>query len=204
MASKTIYLIRHGETGHANENRFYGSTDLPLSETGREQARALRPWLAGRLGVNFRAVASPRRRALETLQEALPGTPPVIDPDLREMDFGQCEGLTLEEIEARFPALLRLWVGFSPKLTFPGGENLGEYLARIRRAAARLSGGPGETLAVFSHGGVIRSLICRFLRVPFRAQGAFQLPCAGAAVVTVSDGYGVLSELGQPACIRSF
>ena len=197
MQPKTIYLIRHGETGYVKEGRFYGSTDLPLSEEGREQARALRPWLIAKLGKNVRAYASPLRRVLETLQSALPGLAPEIDPDLREMDFGACEGLTLAEIKTRFPKLLQAWLDFSPELKFPGGESLADYRERIQRAAARLAADPAETLAIFSHGGVIRSLLCHFLRLPPQAYAAFKLPCTGVAVIELSDGYGILSSLGK-------
>lgn len=199
MTDKIIYLIRHGETGFSKTGRFFGRTDLPLSEEGRAQAQALRPWLTDRLGKETRIYSSPLRRVLSTLHAALPDAEPFIDPDLREMDFGRCEGLTFDEIRERFPDIQKTWSDFSPAFSFPGGESLERYLARIRETAARLAADSAETLIVFSHGGVIRSLLCQFLGLPAKSYAAFRLPCAGVAVVTLSDGYGTLSSLGPVA-----
>jgi broad specificity phosphatase PhoE len=196
---KTIYLIRHGETGFVKEGRFYGSTDLPLSDEGREQARALHSALSAALGVNYRCYVSPMQRAQETLHLALPGIAAEIEPALREINFGKCEGLLWSEIQTRFPNLLQAWADFSPAFEFPAGERLADYLTRVETAANRLAADPCDTLAVFAHTGILRSLICHFLHLPAKSHTSFKLPCTGVATVILTDGWGVLTHLGMLA-----
>jgi len=193
---KTIIFIRHGETGQAKLGRFFGGTNLPLSEEGLLQARRLKPWLAARITPEPGCYASPMRRVLETAGEAWPGMQPELDSDLREMHFGDCEGLTYAEIAARYPETAEDWNTFAPRLHFPNGERLADYLERVQRAANRLAGDPRGHLVVFSHGGAIRMLVCHFLGIPFAQYSVFDLPCAGVGVVRIAEGRGVLAGWG--------
>lgn len=146
---KRVFLIRHGFPQFPNGQRqCIGSTDLPLSERGRTQAadmaRDLPPITA--------VFSSPLTRATQTAQ-AIHADFTILD-DLRELDYGQWEGLTFPEIRDRYPALYAARAD-NPALQPPGAESLDAGLARFSAAmteAARQS--PGD-LAVVSHGGVI-------------------------------------------------
>ncbi|HJW88528.1 MAG TPA: histidine phosphatase family protein, partial [Dehalococcoidia bacterium] len=94
-----LYLARHGDTGAIE--RYYGSTDIPLSPRGREQAERLRDRLSGeRIALVY---SSDLQRALHTARVvASPhGQEPLPCPELREVDFGEYEGLTFSEIAQR-------------------------------------------------------------------------------------------------------
>src|SRR5215218_9766864 len=99
----TLHYARHGETIWHVGNRYAGYADIPLTDRGREQAGALADWAAGaRID---RVIASDLNRAVET---ALPsaqalGLEVEQDPRLREIAYGQAEGLTHEETAQRFP-----------------------------------------------------------------------------------------------------
>ncbi len=172
-----ILLIRHGETAWNLAGRQQGRIDIPLSETGRVQARALADRL--RSTPLARAVASPLLRARQTAEAVLEGRtlPLTLDPDLKEMDHGQWEGLLQEDIQARFPEDLRGWRQ-SPHLTRPtGGEGFAEVLDRARPALARACEGLGadEVLLLATHDGVCRALLAWVLGLPFERIWSFRL-----------------------------
>ena len=96
-----IVVVRHGQTEWSESGQHTGKTDIPLTDVGRAQAAALRPALAR---FRFaRILTSPRSRARETCQIALPESPAEIDPDLEEWDYGEYEGVTSPEIREKVP-----------------------------------------------------------------------------------------------------
>lgn len=154
---RTLYLIRHGEvTGGAH--RCISRTDLPLSAQGRAQAEALSRFLQKHpVSAVF---SSPASRCTETAA-LLDGAPPaVLCEALREVDVGQWENLTFEEIRARFPEDYRARGEHIGTAAPPGGES---FLAAGQRMdaclRALLSGTQGD-LAVVSHGGILRGFLC--------------------------------------------
>lgn len=94
----TFYVLRHGQTDWNVQMRLQGSTDIPLNETGRRQAHVAAKILAGE-GIT-KIIASPLSRALETARivGAVSGVEPVIDKRLIERNFGQFEGMTIDEV----------------------------------------------------------------------------------------------------------
>jgi len=195
--AQRLLLARHGRVVEAHARGFLGRTDAPLGADGRAQAgalaarvRALAPDLC---------VASPLRRAVETAALAAPGLEPQIDPDLREIDFGEWEGRTFPEIRASHPAKVDRWAAWEADFAFPGGESLADFLTRVRRAAERLAAEPHGTVLAVTHGGVIRALVCRLLGLPPRSYVAFDVRLASLTTIKLFDGKGVLSGLENPA-----
>jgi len=168
-----------------------GRTDLPLSEGGRRQAA-----LTGRLVDSAdRFFCSPLVRARETAGLAVPGRPLEIDPDLREMDFGDWEGRRYDEVAVEYPAIVAAWSEFGPDFAFPGGESVVDFASRIERTARRFSELGVETVAVFTHGGVIRGLICHFLGLPLRDYLLFDITPGSVTSLRLWGGRGVLAGL---------
>ncbi|MEN3341061.1 MAG: 2,3-bisphosphoglycerate-dependent phosphoglycerate mutase [Actinomycetota bacterium] len=143
----TLLLVRHGETDWNAEGRLQGHTDRPLNAYGREQAKALAARLAREAeGESVAAIyASDLARARETaeiLGERL-GLPVVVDPDLREKNWGTWEGLTSEE---------RLTVEYE-------GESSEEHRERTMRAVERIAERhPGQRVVIVTHGGSLRRI----------------------------------------------
>jgi broad specificity phosphatase PhoE len=168
-----IVLVRHGETEWSANGRHTSRTDLPLTEAGRERARALASVLADR---RFSLVlCSPLRRARETCELAGFGGVAVLCDDLREWDYGEYEGLTTPEIRAQDPQW-NLW-----RDGCPGGELPADVARRADRALQRLRNAGGDALA-FAHGHLLRVLSARWIRMEPAAGARFALK-AGAVCV---------------------
>jgi probable phosphoglycerate mutase len=144
-------LVRHGETDWNRERRIQGSTDIPLNDTGREQARATGALLASRRWTAL--VASPLSRAAETARVIgvhVGLAEPELEPRLVERDYGQAEGLTGAEIDVKFP----------DGADVPGREAREAVAERAVAALHDLAAmHPGEAVIVVAHGGVIRSVL---------------------------------------------
>ena len=147
-ASLEIWLIRHGETAWSRTGQHTGRTDIPLTEHGQEQARALVPILAKQ---RFdRVLSSPLVRAAETCRLAGLGDQMEIAPDAQEWDYGIYEGRKSHDIRAEQPDW-SIWRDPMPK-----GENLAAIQARAMGLMQQLLASPARRVALFSHGHFLR------------------------------------------------
>jgi len=147
-------LARHGETEWSRAGRHTGLTDLPLTEEGERQARAVGEALRGR---DFALVlSSPLLRARETAK--LAGFEPELRDELAEWDYGQYDGLTTPEIRKQVPDWT-IW-----RYGALGGESVEQLGARADRVVAELLAVDGDVL-VFSHGHFLRVLTARWLEL---------------------------------------
>jgi len=164
---RRFWLIRHGEPAEESRQRCYGSLDVGLSATGRNQMAQVAGWLRGEPIAAIHS--SPRSRALESahILAAAPACPVEIVAELREIDFGDFEGLSYDEIALRYPDLYRQWMERPTEVQFPHGESFAEMRARVLRAFERIRRElEEETVAIVSHGGVNRILMAWALRMP--------------------------------------
>lgn len=157
MSAPSVYLIRHGETEWSATGKHTSTTDVPLTEKGREVAARLRDRLAG---IDFALVlVSPRVRAKETAERAGLLDRAEVEPDLVEFDYGSYEGLTTPEIREQRPGW-NLWRDGSP-----GGETTDQVAERADRVIARALGAGGN-VALFAHGHVLRVVGARWIEQP--------------------------------------
>jgi len=177
-APTRLVLARHGETAWSKSGQHTGRTDIPLTDLGREQARDLGAALAGR---SFsRVLSSPLMRASETARLAGFGADLVMDPDLREWDYGVYEGRRRVDIARDDPG----WTIWSRPI--PEGESLLELGERADRVIGRLLPLGGDIL-LFSHGHFLRVLAARWIETPPVTASRLELMTA------------TLSELGWEA-----
>lgn len=149
--------MRHGETDWSRSGRHTGTTDIPLTPEGKNQARALVPWLAG---VAFSAVfTSPRLRARRTCELAGLGGAAQVEQDLEEWRYGDYEGFRTVEIQTARPG----WDIFRDGC--PEGESPGDVSARADRLIAHLCTLSGN-VALFSHGQFGCALAARWIGSP--------------------------------------
>jgi len=152
-----IVLVRHGETVGQSRIRFFGSTDIPLSEEGRAQARAARLAIPG-VGYD-RILSSPLSRARQTAMIIARGRPIQLENDFREVDFGDWEGLTAEEIASLDPILYEDWQRGTGDFAYPGGEDRAAFRSRVERGLRRLQArNDTEAAIVVAHKGVVRTI----------------------------------------------
>jgi probable phosphoglycerate mutase len=149
-----VYLARHGETAWSLSGQHTGRTDLPLTERGERQARALGERLRG---LHFaKVLTSPSQRARRTAELAGFGGLAETDPDLAEWDYGQYEGRRTADILAERPG----WFLFRDGC--PGGESPEQVAARADRVVQRIRAVQGD-VAIFSSAHILRVLAVRWL-----------------------------------------
>ena len=166
MPAPTIYYIRHGETEWNATGRLQGTLDVPLNARGVKQAGAAGAILGDLLArdgcglSSIPFVSSPLGRAratMELVRSALGLTADgyATDDRLREIGYGQWEGSTLEQAEARDPELFARRLADKWTVAAPGGESYAEVQARVSDWYAQVSG----ATVVVAHGGTARTLM---------------------------------------------
>jgi len=200
-----LICVRHGRTAWNADKRFQGHTDVPLDDEGRAQAAALARLLRDeRIDV---AVSSDLARAAETARIVLGArtTPLRLDPDWREMRFGDWEGLTWEQIVAANPHLAAGDVTNVRRNTPGGGETFDELVARIAGAVDRVvaeTAADGTTL-VATHAGPLHALLSVLLGDAERAALRVRFLTASITRFRRENGVWSLKRLNQTAHARS-
>ncbi len=190
-----ILLARHAKTGKAYKGRYIGSTDLPISEKGVQQAEDL----AKRLEMYNPCCcfSSPMTRTRQTSDIVCSklGIPCEFKKGLVEIDFGAWEGMTFAEIAKSYPEEVDRWSSEGMDFHFPAGDKSSEFSKRVQDVSSLLSQNPASPLLIVSHGGVIRTMICHFLGLSFESYLLFDVKPARFAVLDIFDQGGVLSGL---------
>ena len=169
-----VWLVRHGETEWSESGQHTGRTDLPLTPEGEKHAREMSNFLSGR---DFALVlSSPMRRALETCRLMGYGDAAIIDPNLREWDYGEYEGLTTAQIQSARPGW-SLW-----KDGVIHGESIEQVAARAQTVIDRALGASGDVL-LFAHGHILRILAACWLNLPPEAGRLFALSTASVSTL---------------------
>lgn len=166
MRPVTIILIRHGQTAW-NEpgERIRGRSDVPLSQEGIAQARATARYVAARWPLTA-VYSSPLSRAMETARAVAEAQGLQVQPleGLLDLGFGEWEGLTIAEVQERYPDLWRAWQEAPHTVHFPGGESLDAVRERAMAALEEtVRRHPGETVAMVGHRVVNQVLLCAVL-----------------------------------------
>lgn len=200
LSPKRLVLVRHAQVAAGRLGQLIGATDVPLNPVGEAQANAL----AVRLNRWEPQVCycSPMQRCRQMAAAVVPHLTPHVDPDLREIDFGQWETRTFAEAAADNPSLVDRWAALSPDFAFPGGESVGHFLHRVHAASDRLSRAEADVVLAVTHGGVIRTMICHLLGIEPRQYVAFSVPYAAIVVIDLFDTKGVLVALERPDAVE--
>jgi phosphoserine phosphatase len=159
-----IILVRHGQTPWNKDKIFRGSVDIPLNDTGREEARLAGEWLKGE--TIHAAYCSPLSRARDT-GEAIAGHHglPVLDlPGLSDLNYGDWQGVALTEVKVKYADLYRQWEAAPHTVRFPGGETLKELRTRALAAVEEVvQRHPGRVVLLAAHRAVNKVLIAAFI-----------------------------------------
>jgi len=187
--AQQVFIVRHGETEWSLSGQHTGTTDIPLTEHGRQVARLLRPILAKE---SFAlALTSPLQRAQETCRLTGFGDVAKVEPDLVEWNYGRYEGLTPAQIHATAPG----WLIFRDGC--PGGEQPDEIGARVDRVIAKVRAVEGN-VALFAHGHVFRVLAARWLGLPASAGQHFLLDTATMTILSYYRGIPAIKQWNAP------
>jgi broad specificity phosphatase PhoE len=186
--TQSLTFVRHGETEGQSSIRYHGRTDVPLSALGRAQMMRVRDALAVR---QFTAVyASRLSRSVDAAAIVGRTDAAIRVPGFDEIDFGEWEGMTAEEIQARDPESYRRWTQTDGEFRYPGGESVTELRTRVARALGELLAANSGDLLVVVHKGVIRAALAELLRLDDHQRRALAVPLASIHVIhRTADGW---------------
>lgn len=158
-----VFLIRHGETDWNRQQLFRGREDVPLNANGVEQARVLSNAIPQQINAVY---SSPLQRAHQTA--SIIAAPRSVDVQLNDgfvdIDYGQWQRLSQEEVKSRFLELYLMWISQPGRVVLPGGESLSEVRDRAFKSLCRIEDAhPGQTVAIVSHRVVNKVLLCAVL-----------------------------------------
>lgn len=169
MTLRRLVLLRHGQTEYNATGRMQGHLDSHLTTLGRVQAGAVAPVIAALPPDRILSSDLSRAHDTATAVGAAAGLAIEIDPRLRETHLGDWQGLTVAEVEVKWPGAIATWRS-DPTWTPPGGESRIDVVRRSRPLIDELDEeyadrADGVVVAV-AHGGVIAGLVCALLGLP--------------------------------------
>ena len=186
-----IILIRHGYSEGNQEKRFSGQKDVPLSEIGYRQAESVGKYLSAHECVDA-IYASDLCRAYDTVLplSRMLGIPIRKARELREVDVGLWQGMRIEDVARVYSETFSYYKSYPGLAIFDGGESYGDMLARVKPFLKELAEKhDGQTVAIATHGGVIRVLQADFDAVPLaEIQKIPHVPNASLTVFTWENG----------------
>jgi broad specificity phosphatase PhoE len=195
-AGVEIWLIRHGETEWSLSGAHTSTTNIPLTEHGRQRAVELRDYLNGK---KFAAVfTSPMQRARETCAIAGYGDVAQVEPGLMEWNYGESEGKTTAEMREKYGPDWSVWTN-----EIVGGETVEHVGARAdgviakALAAATYHEGPtpgDEAVALFAHAHILRILAARWIGLPAVGGRLFALGTGSVSVLGFERETRVISR----------
>jgi broad specificity phosphatase PhoE len=190
-----MILVRHGETALNAESRYQGRIDPPLSARGLEQAARLRTLFTRGFDEPSASMAprpsswevhvSPALRCRQTAAAALPHVHASIDARVAELDFGAFDGRTYEENLAAHGDVFRAWLSDPWGVRPPDGETLAEMRARVHAWLDSLE--RNVNVIAITHGGPIRVVLARLLRIPFADTWEIEVSPGDALSVPLDD-----------------
>ncbi len=195
-----LWLVRHGQTDFSRENRFCGSIDPPLSDTGRKMADALgdahgnAPWDA--------IYCSPSQRAQQTVAPLAKrvGIAPTLVEGLREISYGDWEGMKHEEAKAKYPDAYAYWAQDTASRATPNGETAFMVASRAAPVIERIRREhPQGRVLVVSHKATVRIMVCALLGMDVRLfrDRIGQPVCALSRFEIKPQGTAMLTMLGD-------
>lgn len=201
-----LLLIRHGQSQGNAEHRIQGWLDLPLTDLGRDQMRALARRLQGDGWGVSALYASDLSRAAES-GEILAAALDVslsLDVRLREYHVGEFTGLTWQEVEERFPDLAAQWQRASRRPPIPGEEGDQAFRARLAEAFEEIVAvhHPQETVAVVAHGGTFNAYLKHLLGLDLDIRGPFAFANAALSVVQLEEWGPRITLLNDTSHLR--
>lgn len=198
-----LLLVRHGQTDGNLHGRWQGWDGTPLNQQGEREATLIARRLAQTGEAIVALYASPLRRAWQTAErigEAL-DLSPVSHDGLKEINFGQISGITLDELQERFPDLHKRWADKTDlAFTFPGGEQRAHFFQRVGEAMKGIvEHHPDQKVVVVAHGGTLRACLVHYLPVEFSQWWTYELGNCSLTRLEVREGQAKLLVLDDRA-----
>lgn len=185
-----IYFVRHGETYWNRLGKYQGLSDIELNEKGLEQAKCCAKALEN---VKFKKIiTSDLKRAFMTAEYIMTYHDEaefIVDKRVREINFGDWEGKTYNEISTLWPGMIEAMYDNAATVNIPGGESFGDVQARAFASLKEhiATTADGENILIVCHGGTIRTLICAVLNIDLKHAWNFR---QGNTAISILEYYG--------------
>ncbi len=193
-----LLLVRHGVTEMNSSRKFSGHTDVDLNEEGFRQAEKLRERLAKE---KIDAVyCSDLKRAVSTAEVITRGHETEISScfELREIHYGEAEGLSFDEISTKFPEISEGLRNSFLELSFPGGEDFQGFTARVRSFRDKMDNHAEEqTVLIVAHGGSLRTIVCDLLDIDQEHWRKFRFDNCSLSIIDLYSRGPILSLLND-------
>lgn len=195
---KRFYLIRHGETDWNKHNMVQGSIDTELNKTGAEQARKVAERLKSeKIDIIFSSTLKRAYMTAKQIKSFHPDVPLKLTDKLNEINFGEWEGLSFNEIEERFSEQYKLWKDTPEKATFPGEGSLYNVMERVKSFFEDVLNMPYENIVIVTHGGIIKLSIIYLLELPLDFYKKCWFGNASLSIVDIKGNRRMLSLLND-------
>ncbi len=191
---KDFYFIRHGEINALFKNHYIGATDVSLCSEGHHQLMSIGKWLKQKRLASLPVFCSPLKRCVETAN-ILKLDNISLQKNLKEISFGEWEGLSYKDIQKKDPGLFLKWGKLERDFSFPGGESFQNFLSRVERFFDSLRKSPEERVIIISHGGVIRYLMSLFMGLDFRRSFSFQVDRGSFSHIQTLEDFPIIKKL---------
>ena len=184
MTKQRLILVRHGITTLGLAPAFLGHTDVPLSDEGRAQAAKTREFLQDhRFSACYSSALSRAKETAAILCDGLHPAP-VAEASFNEIDLGDWDGLTFDEVKSRYPQAFAKRLESFRDFSIPNAESFEDMQRRVMDGLERLFDRHNEgDLLLVSHAGTIRMVLCHVLHIPLEFQFRLYPRYAGVSVV---------------------
>jgi broad specificity phosphatase PhoE len=196
-----LILIRHGETLWNRENRIQGHADIELSDHGRTQIQKLAHSLKEeRINAIY---SSPLKRAYETAQAIarLHDMDIKIEQNLRELNHGDFESLTIQELQEKHDLFVKQWIEDPASVVMPNGESLSQVDTRVWKVIRNIMEISKDALVV-SHGMAIMTILCRIQNQPLSQGRNVFVGMASKTVVEFENGQGIIKLFNDTSHLK--
>lgn len=155
-----IYFVRHGQTDWNKALRWQGRSDVELNQTGRKQAKAVQLYFVEHAIKPSAVLSSPMRRALETARGIASAFELEVVPEqaFREINLGEFEGKTTDELLAEYALLFENWLANHHLVASPGGENIEQAIARMQKTLNKHIEKFGDKLVIVAHQAIMMAM----------------------------------------------
>ncbi len=196
-----IILVRHAQSEDNAKLLFSGATESKLTDEGTMQATLLARYLAKNLTQVQEVYTSPQARAMATAQAISHGLllgEPQVDDLLSEVNLGDIEGLTAEQIEQQFPGQMEIWAADPEAAVIPNAESLSAAATRLHSfCQAKFEKHPDGRIIIVSHGLLIRCFLTKLLIRPFKDIWLFDIDNAGYSVIEWDKSHPQVVKINQ-------
>jgi len=199
-----LFLVRHGDTKLNSRQRFWGQTDVELSDEGKRQAERLRDRLASqKIDIVYSSGLS---RSLATAKIIVSKRRLKVNScdDLREINFGYIEGLSFDEIKKLHPELAKVLSNWNARPKFPGGEGFDELNERVCNFLPTLESHTAEeAIVVVAHSGILRLLICHLMKIDLQHWRQVRVDLASLSILETYPQGAILTLLNDISHLQS-